>query len=319
VTDIYDISISDMKIGVAIPIPNNSFRYWDNPGVWSDPTKWTENNLAAGRYWTGYDGDRAGCGIIGASIPDDDTWNLQSTPCRWCNDNDSATDTTITTVYWGYAREIYSSSGGGTPALYFQLGYDSAEAFSSPVWTTLSTTYSTGAEYYYNTGTKIVSGLDVDEPWAAVRLVLRDATVLAARIDSVGVMVDPIGDNGYYELTSVRSVTPPDQAFTRYTQDGETRLGTTNRFDPSGGGEKLRLRLRFEHENITIYENLKTLYDYNHGTPGMAPLPLMIEPNLPGYPPMFMCNIEEKRFPLTRDSNWGDTYGGDLTLVGVWA
>lgn len=319
-TDIFgNITIGDMKIGVALPIPNNSFKYWDDPGTWSAPSKWTPNNVGTLRHWEAYDGDRAAVQIAGASVPDDETYNLQSPPMRWWNDNDNTAYTTITKVYWGCALYVYTlSGGGGNAGVYLQLGYDTDEAFPSPVWETLVTSAGVTPDWVYYPSTKTTTSMTVDEPWAAIRLVLRDATLIGTRMDCVGMMVDPIGNDGAYTLTNVRSVIPPDQAYSRYTQDGETRLGTTNRVDTSGGATKLRLRVRFENEAIATYEALKRFYDYNHGTPGMAPLPLMLEPNLPGFPPMFMCNVEEKRFPLTRDSNWGNTYGGDMTFVGVW-
>jgi hypothetical protein len=319
-TDIFDnITIGDMKIGVALPVPNNSFKFWDDPGTWAAPEKWTKNNVGALRHFEAYDGDRAAVQIAGASVPDDETYNLQSTIKRWWNDNDGTAYTTISKVYWGAALYVHTlSGGGGNEGAYLQIGYDDNEAFSSPTWETLVSTSGVVADWVYYTGTKTTASMDVDEPWVGARLVLRDATVISARLDCVGMMVDPIGNDGAYTLTNVRSVTPPDQVYGRYAQDGETRLGTTNRVDTSGGATKLRLRVQFQNETIATYEALKRFHDYNLGTPGMAPLPLMLEPNLPGYPPMFMCNIEEKRFPLTRDSNWGDTYGGSMTFVGVW-
>ena len=120
---------------------------------------------------------------------------------------------------------------------------------------------------------------------------------------------------GYYQFTGFAEI--PSQGFRRFTQDSVNPVGSTQRFDPSGGAEKLRLTCQFEDELPDFYENMKRFYNINHGMPGVPPLPLLIEPNLPGYPPTFRCNIVGDEFPLDRQRARGNFYGGTITFEAV--
>jgi hypothetical protein len=132
-------------------------------------------------------------------------------------------------------------------------------------------------------------------------------------------MFDPFSGDGYYELTNVYSVDPPRHGYGRFTSDSTTRQGNDVRYDSSGGSDKLRLTVRYQDEALTVYENLKKFYDINHGTPGLSGLPLLIEPNLPGFPSTFMCNISEPEYPLNMNRHFADRFGGTVTFTGIWA
>jgi hypothetical protein len=320
--DIFDITVASMKLGVAVPVPNHSFKYWDDPGTWADPSKWTPNNSPTiARNYTGFD-DYSAVQISKVSAPADNTTRIESVISRIWNDNAAITmfSATMNKYYYSIAAYVSSlSGGGGDPGFKAQLVLDTAEAFPSPSYGTLFSINSQTSELVLNTGAVTHAGAGAGDKWAQVMLIVRDATTVMAVVDNVGVMFDPFDNNGYTELTNVFSSTPPGQDYRRYTKDAETRHGTTVRTDDSGGGEKLALRLHFENESLATYETLKRYYDLNHGTPGLPGLPLLIEPNLPGYPPTFMCNIPERPFPINQVSQGANRYGGSITFVGVWA
>ena len=97
--------------------------------------------------------------------------------------------------------------------------------------------------------------------------------------------------------------------------------GVSRRFDSSGGVEKYRLIMRLEGETATVYQNLKRFYDMNMGQPGISPVPLLIEPNIPGVPPTLMVNFAQNGFGLTPTRNPGPSalfYGGTLEFETIY-
>jgi len=317
-SDIYDITTADIKLGVAFPVPNASFKFWDDPGTWIAPQAWTKNNVSVLHLWAGYDDDAAAT-ILASSPPDDNTYNLESTVKRFLNDNRNYA---ISQVYYSIAINLTSlTTPGANGSFRVVLGTDTESAFGdTPVYNVIKSLTATNAELTRYTGTATGLSIPAADVWCKVLLVARDAAAIAATVDNVGLMFNPLAptNSGYYEISNVRPVSPPRQGFHRFTQDTITRLGNVNRSDESGGAEQLRLTVVFENEAQAIYENLKKLYDVNHGIPGIPGLPLLIEPNLPGYPPTFMCNMSEPQFPLNPDATWGIRYGGSVTFTQVW-
>jgi hypothetical protein len=307
-----------MKLGVAMPIPNHSFRYWDDAGTWSVPTAWTSSNIADTRNWTvAADGDRAGCLLVGSTCPDDSTYRLESTAKRFWNDNET-TPTGQKAYYniWTYVASLTTPGANGSVRLL--LVTDSTTAFPSPQYTNLKIITATEAELTNHTG-EVTMTSDATGKFCKFWFVLRDAAAISVTVDCCGVMFDPFTGDGYYELENVFSVDAPSHRYARFTSDSTTRQGNNVRHDSSGGGEKLRLTVRYQDEPLTVYENLKKFYDINHGIPGLPGLPLLIEPNLPGYPSTFMCNISEPEYPLDKQRYINNRYGGTVTFTGIWA
>ena len=316
----FDINVAAMKIGVAIPILNNSFRYWDDPGTWLVPSSWTKNaGIVTLREWThAYDADDAAVYLVGSSVPDDNSVNLTSSTERMWPENHQGFPSGIT-CYYSWAVFINALSGAGANArVRLQIGVDSAQDFSgSPQWTTLDDVLATDTEIRLRTGTAVLSVTAADR-WARCLLILRDATSIQAKIDCPAVMFNPFAPLvGYYAFTGWADNGPP-ATFQRYHQMDDTRQGVTRTHDPSGGAEKLVLPLSFRDESAEFYENMHGFFNLNKGRPGLTGVPLLLEPNLPGYPPTMMCNIVENEFPLKRQAGASPWYGGTVTFKSVY-
>lgn len=318
-TDMWDTTVAYMKLGVPFPIPNNSFRYWSNPGTWTSLEGWTAANLTLARKWTGYDDD-SGVTLTGSTIPADDTFYLMSTAKRFWNDNDNTTRPTSLDMYVSAAVWVVSYSGGTTPTFKILLETDATSAFSSATSYTIKSTALSGTASAYaletNSSNKTIPST---EKWARIKLVLRDATAMVINVDCVSVMFNPFGSGGYTTLTGVLSTSGPAHRERTFNQDTVGRLGNTRRYDPSGGARKLILPLTLERETQSTWETLHNYWSLNMGTPGLPGIPLIIEPNLPGLPPTIMVNIKEIDSPLTRQGTTADNYGGSITFESVYA
>ena len=315
-TDIYNgISVAMMKIGAALPILNESFRYWDDPGTWANAAAWAKTGVTVGRYWTGYDDDAA-VAISDSSIPDDQTNFIMSAGQRFWNDN--ALGFSSLTVYYSYAAFMQTlTGGGGNQRLQLHLQVDDTAAFASPTGTNIaSQPTSVDTTYTRYTGTSALT-IGAADRWVRAKLIIRDAALMVMVVDNLGVMFNPFSPGtGYYQFTAFAEI--PDHSYDRFTQDQRTSTGRTRRFDPSGGAENLILTATFEDEDIAFYQSMKRFYDLNPGEPGLPGIPLLLEPNLPGYPPTFMCNIADRPFPLRRQGNRGNFYGGTMTFEAVY-
>jgi hypothetical protein len=315
--DIYDITTTHMKLGVAMPIPNSSFKYWDDPGTWVTPTDWTENTTFAGRHWTAYDADTAAATVVATGAPPGHSYNFTSLAKRFYNDN-RGTPTTQD-VYYHFPMYLFSMADPTGDVTIF-LEVDSTAAMSSPTQTTLKiiTVGAIDTDYQIYTGSVAASIASADK---FCRLVVGFVGTGATSIymDNLGVMFDPFSGDGYYELTDVFSVDAPQHPYQRFTVRDTTRLGNDVRIDPSGGAEKLQVTVTWQDESLAVYEKLKQFYDINHGTPDLPGLPLLLEPNLPGYPATFMCNMSDPAYPLNKQRNINNRYGGTVTFRGIWA
>jgi len=320
-TDIWDHTVAYMKLGVPFPIPNSSFRYWSDPGTWASLEAWTKNGagMTIGRSWEGYD-DKAGVVLSGSSVPADETHNIASTIKRFWNDNDNTTRPTSLDIYTSAAIWVVAYSGGTTPQFKIVLETDATSAFSSAATYNLVVKNITGTDSAYVLNQSTVNKtVAATEKWARIKLVLRDATSMVVNVDCVGIMFNPFGSNGYTTLTGVLSTTGPEHRERTFNQDTVGRLGNTRRYDPSGGARKLILPLSLEHETLATWETIHKYWSLNHGTPGLPGVPLMVEPNLPGFPPTIMVNIKEVDSPLTRQGTTADNYGGSITFESVYA
>ena len=315
--DMYDTTVASMKIGVAVPVANHSFKYWDDAGSWVLPTAWTKANLTATRYWTGYDDLEAGLALAGASVPDDTTYRITQTNAQrfW---NDDRPTPSPQDIYSSIAAHITFTSPGANANVQFMLSYDSTAAFPSVTEVELdSWSADTTAALTIHTAETVWDPANADK-WAKVHISMTDATAIAARFDCIGIMFDPFTRDAYYELTNVWPVNGPEWRYGRGVQITKTPLGTHKAFDPSGGNEKIQLSFRLQDEDIDTYQALKQFFDINKGTPGLPGLPLLIEPNLPGLPPTVMVNFTDKAFPLARQNSRALRYGGTLNLESVW-
>lgn len=315
--DIYDTTVTHMKIGVAVPIVNPSFKFWDDPNTWSVPNGWTKANLTVGRYWTGYDGDQASLKLSAASIPDDYSYKIQSAPCRFWYDYHVLN--TAQDFYWSLAGQATISGGGANVGAAIQLRTaDTVGMTGSLTSSTLkSFTTTSAAELVRFTGTANHNPSAGNE-FADILMFLRDATVIFVYWDCIGVMFNPIDASGYYQLTNVFPANGPQFWYEKMGQLIKTPLGTHKRHDPSGGAEKIKLSLQFINEDITTYETLKYFHQLNWGTPGLPGLPLALEPNLPGLPPMLVVNWMDNDFPLTRDTTKAERYSGTCNFETMW-
>ncbi len=315
--DLYDLALAKMKLGVAVPIFNESFRYWDDPGTWANPTAWTKNGIVVARSFTeAFDGDEAAVAISDSGgIPDDDTQALTGAVARWWNDN-RAMPTNPVVFYWSAAIRYVAFTGGTTHAFRFTMQFDDNQAFSSPGGNnTMLQLTTVDAAMTLRTGLKPIN-LGANERWARPVLSLRDATTASAVIDSLGVMMNPFNISaGYYQFTAFAET--PSQRFKSYVEEQETTTGSTRRFDSSGGARKLQVVCQFDEEDLNFYEQIKLFWDINHGTPGLPGLPLLLEPNLPGYPPTLRCNMTDVDFPLDRQGARGSIYNGTVTFTAV--
>lgn len=310
----YDISDANMKLGVAFPVLNDSFKYWDNPGTWNVPTKWTLSNLSVSRNFTGFDDDAA-LQLTASAPPASLTHYAASVISQYWPDS-RALPAANMTVYYSWAGYAIALTGGASIVMWLQV--DNAEAFSSPSASAIGTIAATGSELAIVSGTSVITNTTADR-WARVLASGWNGTVASGVVDCIGVMFNPFDTGaGYYELTGVRSVTGPSREFLRFTQRDTTRQGVDRRYDPSGGAEKRVMRVQLDREDIALVEMLKKFYDLNHGTPGVPGVPLLLEPNVPGFPPTMLCNIDDQAFPLDKQGNLANFWDGTITFRAVY-
>lgn len=320
----YDISVASMKIGIACPIPNNSFRFWDDPGTWVDPSAWTATNVSVARqgkwttFGTGYDDDRSMLYLYTSSAPDDTSYRLVSTPVMFWQAADN--DLSTTQAYYYSLAANYSIGTGGANkkvVLYMTVGTSSTLGTSSSAvikeWTT-----GTGGSLVLYTGS-VTPTTSAGYDWFAFQAYIRNVSTLTyAYLDTIGIMFNPIDGTGYYTLTNVFPANGPSFAPEHFIETTRTPLGITRRYDISGGNEKYRIELELRDESATTYQYLKRFWDYNRGTPGINPYPLLIEPNIPSLPPTLMVNFVGNRFPLTRQTSRAQRYGGVVTFETIY-
>jgi hypothetical protein len=334
--DMYDISVTSMKIGVAIPIVNNSFRFWDDPGTWQDPTGWTAGggNVSLYRYqdpisngyWLGYD-DNAALRISDfATIPNDTTHETYSDTKRFWPDNAHTLASTLTIYFnmaWGFNNNATTPGGSALNHFVIQIGNNSSLASVQEVTLVADVSASTAQTgFTLASGTKNISTNSGAAVWARARHVWRDWTGVSRldfQCDCIGIMFNPFDyTTGYLELTNVHPANGPVFTPQNFIRESKTPMGTSRRSDLSGGHEKYQLDFELRNESSTTYENLKRFYDINRGTPGIPGVPLLIEPNIPGIPPTLMVNMVGNQFPIRRQTSRAERYGGTLTFETVW-
>jgi hypothetical protein len=328
----YDISVASMKIGVALPIANASFRFWDNPGTWTQPTGWVNksSNWAISRHWTGYDDDRASMevtdtnGIADAAFPNAIESGDTLIRRRWWPANALGPGSSVAVYYsfaWGYST---GTPGVTNPLLLNNLeisdqdGTPTSKGNVGPVVTTSDVLAFPTRE----TGTVVLTSVASTQRFFLFNaLKANDWTgTVTAQIDSIGAMVNPYDwDNlGYLELTNVFPANGPNFAPENFVQSAKTPLGTVLRHDVSGGFERYRLGFELRNEPQSVYQNLRRFYDLNRGTPGIEGVPLLIEPNIPGMPNVLMVNMVGNSFPLRRTTAAAERYAGILVFETIW-
>ena len=316
----FDIPVASMKLGVACPIPNNSFKFWDDPGTWIAPTAWTMGTgIVPTRTWTGYDADRSMAKLQVIYAPDDFSRLVKSKGQRYWNANDADLHTSAQYFYYSFAA-TYAVGGGGANArigVQFVVG-DDEDLTNKYVSTFKTWTTGSSATLTLYTGTFapiITPGHDFGQ-W---RVYFTDLTVPSQiEMDCLGVMFNPLTNAGYLELTNVYPANGPTFAPENFLSISRTPTGTMKRFDVSGGAVKYRLDIELRDESETVYQNLLQFWYLNTGVPGVAGYPLLIEPNIPALPPTLMVNFVGNSFPITRSTARARRYGGVITFETVW-
>jgi hypothetical protein len=316
----FDIPVTSMKLGVACPIPNNSFKFWDDPGTWIAPSTWSMGTgIVPTRTWDAYDGDRSMLKLQIVSAPDDFSRLVKSKGYRYWNANDKDLHTSAQYFYYSFAA-TYSVGGGGANArigVQFCVGDDEdlTNKYVSTFKTWTSGSSSTLTLYTGTFAPLIVDGYDFGQ-W---RVYFTDLAVPSQmEMDCLGVMFNPGDNSGYVALTNVYPVNGPTFAPENFLSTSRTPTGTMKRFDVSGGAVKYRMDFELRDENETTYQNLLNLWYLNSGVPGVAGYPLLIEPNIPALPPTLMVNFVGNSFPITRSTARARRYGGVLTFETVW-
>jgi hypothetical protein len=332
-TTIYDITVTHMKMGVALPIANNSFKYWDDPGTWAVPSAWTNKtpgNWTLSKHFVGYDDDRAALqvndtnGIADGAFPNAMQGGDPAARRRWWPANEQVPGTSVA-IYYSFAWGYVTTGPGPTDPLFLNSISLSDAAGSGAITGNVGTVVTTAQVVDFptlETGTVVLGSITTSHRhcmFSAVKANDWTGTILA-QIDSIGCMVNPFdwATDGYLQLTNVFPVNGPFFTYQKFSRLTRTPLQVAKRFDPSGGAEVIRLSVELRNESLTTYQNLKRFYDLNKGVPGIPGVPLAIEPNLPGLPNMMMVDITNNSFPLRRDSGRGTFYSGVFTFETVW-
>lgn len=318
----FDIPVTSMKIGVACPIPNSSFKFWDDPGTWAEPTAWT---IAAGistisrSTTTAYDGDRSALYMGVGNAPDDFTSIANSQGQRYWSANDANLDPTNQAFYYSLAATYAVGSGGAHKEIRIQFAIgddvDLTNKYTTTVKSWTTGTSSTVTLYTGSVTPIITPGYD----FCQVRAFFTDLSSASyLTMDCIGVMFNPLTNAGYLELTNVYPANGPTFAPENFISVSRTPTGTMKRYDVSGGAVKYRLDIELRDESETTYQNLLNMWYLNTGTPGIAGYPLLIEPNVPALPPTLMVNFVGNSFPLYRSTAYARRYGGVISFETVW-
>ena len=170
--DMYDIAVAKMKIGVAFPIYNESFRYWDNPGTWTLPTAWTNSGVTIARSFTdAFDGDESAVDLSDTAMPNDHTNNIASQVARFWNDNRAGFASL--SCYYSIAMRLISVT---TPGAAFNckavIEWDSAEAFTTPGSANLAVVSTVDGATVLRTGVAAMAGITTSDRFSRAKLIL---------------------------------------------------------------------------------------------------------------------------------------------------
>ncbi len=323
----FDIAVASMKLGVAVPIYNPSFKYWDDPGTWADPSQWqnlssyfTINRSAVSGVWYGYDDDAASTFVI-ASAPDDYSRLIYSGDGNgvrfWPSemfDLGGSQD-----FYWSLVAQVTLTTGGGNRKfnLFLQLGTDAAMGTRTDHGVTEWT--SNQIDLTLENGTLSSVSVTQTYDFARLRFAARDISGTASlTLDCIGMMFNPWDGSGFYLLDKVFPANGPLTRYDKFARLIKTPTQVAHQYDPSGGAEVIRLGMEFRQENQDFYENMLRFFRFNKGTPGVAGRPLALEPNIPGLPPMLVGNFLNPTFPLVRDTVRAERYSGTFEFETMW-
>lgn len=326
----FTTTVASMRIGVAIPIVNSAFRDWDtlsDTASWTDPTGWADTGpfspqkavSAASIFSNDVEADGSSLVWLGTSAADDTTSTVLLSDFRKYFWGDVVLDAAQkfyavmdhynTTIATGgpnkeiAVRCVTATDSSGTSSLYDTIF--NWTATSATGWTVLTNEFTPSAANGWR--------------HAAIQLMARDLTsgVHSVQIKRPAMMFDPNTKDGYLELTNIFPTNGPafgPMAFSSMKRDS---LGRSRMHDPSGGGRKFTLNLEWRNEDIATYESMLRLWHINQGLPGMEPLPLLIQPNVPGLPSTLMCNWVGG-FQLSKQGRRAGRYGGNIQLEEVW-
>lgn len=325
-----------MKIGIAVPIMNPSFKAWDDVGTWSDPSKWDLNGtyltadrrreafMPNGRF-EGWDDDAA-LQLAVTQAPDDWTHIVHSNDDSglrfWPSEQFDLS--TAQKYYWSFAGLFVVGTGGANKSIgfFFYVGDD--ENLSS-VNSVQFTDYDGSSsplffDKYSGTmegGTAITTTNGYD--FSRVSIGFRDMTSLHyCCVDNIGIMFDPFNGNGYYELTNVFATNGPAWRYQSFVKRKRTNRGTLRKYDPSGGAEPIRLSMELRNEEAETYEQMLRFYRMNRGVDGIPGVPLLIEPNIPGLPLTMMVDCVDQHFPMVRTNQRAKRYAGTFNFETIW-
>ena len=325
----FDITVASMKIGVAVPIRNHRFLYWDDPGTWQNCSQWKAINSNFDELFRYENPDGVFEGYEDAAmlhVADNDAgdyWdhiihgNNEEGILYW-HPNQFELDINQE-FYYVVAAKYATGTGGANKGIsfFFDIGTTPAMTTSTNQIFLQWLTGSSDLALFKGTMTTItvIPGYD----YCKVKLAIRDITgIWQVRVSSVAIMFNPFDKTGYYELSNVFPANGPFFSYDRFTRLVRTNQQVGYRYDPTGGAERIRLQMEFRNEDEDFYETMLKFYRLNHGTPGLPGLPLALEPNIPGLPPVIMGNIMNQGFPLRRDAARAQRYSGTFTFESIW-
>jgi hypothetical protein len=320
VAKIFVQTVTHPKIGIAIPIANPSFEFWTDAAAVVDAQHWT----AQGSIITARKENVSGVGnkdsiadefssiqLSGTSIPNNDTMRVISPALQYWHSTGPQLPASLVVYYSIYAHYVAHTTPGASVQFRFAIQTDDNAAMSSAIVTSLqSLVTSNGSLLRYNGS--ITTASAAGDRYAQFWLRLRDAAIMTVVVDEIGAMFDPIGNAGYVQLTNVYPANGPDFDPVDMVAHDRGVGGMLRRFDISGGARYYRIEYELVNEPPAVYETLRRYHALNKGMNGRPPLPLGLELNIPGIPPLL--NVAMTRFNMKRQRSWSELYGGTIEL-----
>jgi hypothetical protein len=221
--------------------------------------------------------------------------------------------------YYAVAAKYICGTGGANKQISFFFDIGTSEAMGTVTNVIFLQWTSGSGDLQVFTGDITTLATAPGYDYSRVKVAFRDITsAWSLDLSSVAIMFNPFDGEGYYELTNVFPGNGPFWSYDKFTRLLRTNSQVGYRYDPSGGAERTRLQMEFRNEDGDFYENMLRFYRINQGTPGLPGLPLALEPNLPGLPPVIMGNFMNQGFPLRRDGARANRYSGTFTFESIW-